>query len=341
VKVFTDDWKQRVIDRYKHLKDHNKPYIYFVAVDEQFQQLRLEIEESVAALPQSAQNGVVTRLRSPSNFTHTYHELVVGRLLRHLGYTVEYEVDIGGLTPDWYVHAKDEIPPFVLEVFTANVSDKRAAELRAVRTLWGWLREIPVTGVSIYVEITQSEIVCDDKRGKQIARSVRQWLEDNPPVGSRLEFDEFFFDVVHYNPKYTSLQIAGPGSAFMVNKEPVRINFKEKIHKYRRVLAGKNLPLVVGVVADFMTGVGFDSFLDLMYGSEAVNYAYNESTGEVRGARLARMGDGLFHREPALSAAAWVERNISGDWQMRGIHNQQAIHPLPISTFSINGTETA
>lgn len=276
---------------------------------------------------------MVTRLRSPSNFTHTYHELVVGRLLRQLGYTVEYEIDIGGLTPDWYVHAKGEIPPFVLEVFTANVSDKRAVELRAVRTLWGWLREIPVAGAVIYVEITQGEIMCDDKRGKKIARSVRRWLEDTPPVGSRLEFDEFFFDVVYYNPKYTSLQIAGPGSAFMVNKEPVRINFKEKIHKYRRVLADKNIPLVVGVVADFMTGVRFDSFLDLLFGSEAINYAYNESTGEVRDTRLARLNDGLFHREPAFSVATWVEKEFSGEWQMKSIHNPQATNPLPAKVF--------
>jgi hypothetical protein len=341
VRVFTDEWKQRAIDRYKHLKDHNKPYIYFVAVSDRFQQLRLEIEEGVAALPPPAQKGVITRLRSPSNFTHTYHELVVGRLLRQLGHAVEYEVDIGGLTPDWYVHAKDEIPSFVLEVFTANVSDKRAGEQRAVRTLWGWLQEIPVTGVAIYVHITQGEIMCDDKRGKKIARSVRQWLEEKPPVGSLLEFDEFSFEVIYYNPNYTSLQILGPGSAFMVNKEPVRINFKEKIHKYRKTLAERKLPLVVGVVADFMTGVSFDSFLDLMYGSEAVNYAYNESTGEVRGARLTRMSDGLFHREPALSAAAWVEREMSGEWRMKCIHNQQAIHPLPVSAFSAGETEGA
>lgn len=337
--VFTDEWKQKVIDRYKHLKDHNKPDIYFVAVSEQNEQLRLEIEESVAALPPSAQKGVVTRLRSPSNFTHTYHELVVGRLLRQLGYAVEYEVNVGGRTPDWYVNARGEIPAFVLEVFTANVSDERAAEMRAVKTLWGWLREIPITGVAIYVEITERKITCDDKRGKRIARAVRQWLKNTPPIGSRLDFDEFTFEVIYYNPSYTSLQIAGPGSGFMVNKEPVRINFREKIRKYRRILADKNLPLVVGVVADFMTGVRFDSFLEVMYGSEAINYAHNEATGEVRGARLARMTDGLFHREPALSAAVWVERDVSGVWKMRAIHNQQAAHPLPITTFGIDGAQ--
>ena len=65
----------------------------------------------------------------------------------------------------------------------------------------------------------------------------------------------------------------------MVNKEPVCINFKEKIHKYRRVLRDKNIPLVVGVVADFMTGVSFDSFVDLLFGSEAINYLYNEASG--------------------------------------------------------------
>jgi hypothetical protein len=123
------------------------------------------------------------------------------------------------------------------------------------------------------------------------------------------------------------------------NKEPVRINFREKIRKYRRLLANKNLPLVVGVVADFMRGVRFDSFLEVMCGSEAVNYAYNEATGEVREARLTRMNDGVFHREPALSAAVWVERDVSGVWKMRAIHNQQAAHPLPANAFGVDVTE--
>jgi hypothetical protein len=341
MKVFTDEWKQQISERYKHLREHKKPFIYFVATNDHFQQMRLEIEESFAALHPSAQNIVITKLRSPKNFTHTYHELVAGKLLRHLGYTAEYEVDIGGLTPDWYAHARGDIPAFVLEVFTANVSNKRAAELRAVKNLWGWLQEIPVVGVALYIEINQIEVKCDDKRGKELARTVQNWLNTKPPVNSRLDYDDFSFEVFHYNPSYTSLQLAGPGSSFMVNKEPVRINFKEKIHKYRKVLAEKNFPLVVGVVADFMTGVSFDSFLDLLFGSEAINYSCNELTEEVRGSRLTRLSDGLFHREPALSAAAWVEKGLSGEWQIKCIHNPQAILPLPISAFTSINTDDA
>lgn len=336
MKVFTDEWKQTMIQRYERLPKHNRPYLYFVATREELRPLREEIEEGVAALSPAAQVSVISKLRSPKNFIHTSHELTVGRLLRRLGYEVEYERSIGGFTPDWYVHPRREIPAFVFEVFTAEVSEKRRAELRASNTLWGWLREIPVTGVALHVTSHQTEMKCDDKRGKEIARHVRRWLSDgNPPVGSRLDFDDFSFEVINYNPDYTSLQLLGPGGSFMVNKEPVRINFKEKIRKYREVLRVHGLALVIGVIADFMTGVSFDSFIDLLWGSEAVNYLYNESTGVVKDQRLVRLKDGLFHREPALSAAAWVSREGTGEWQIRVIHNPHCVLPLPATTFPI------
>lgn len=71
--------------------------------------------------------------------------------------------------------------------------------MRAVKALWGCLREIPVTGVAIYVEVIQGQITCNDKYGKRIARVVQGWLENKPPVGARLNFEEFTFDVVYYN----------------------------------------------------------------------------------------------------------------------------------------------
>ena len=65
MKVFTDEWKRRVTERYKRLPDHKKPDIYFVATGEQFEQLRLELERGVAALSPAAQNSVIAKLRSP------------------------------------------------------------------------------------------------------------------------------------------------------------------------------------------------------------------------------------------------------------------------------------
>jgi hypothetical protein len=71
--------------------------------------------------------------------------------------------------------------------------------MRAVKALWGCLREIPVTGVAIYGEVIQRKITCNDKCRKRIARVVQGWLENKPPAGARLNFEEFTFDVVYYN----------------------------------------------------------------------------------------------------------------------------------------------
>jgi hypothetical protein len=90
-KVFTDEHIQDIERRYGHKPDYEKPEIYFMAVSDKYQYLRDEIEAMVAVLSQDKQEKVIPRLQATENFIQTYDELVVGSLLRKLGYKVEYD----------------------------------------------------------------------------------------------------------------------------------------------------------------------------------------------------------------------------------------------------------
>jgi len=328
MQVFTDEWVAQLKERYGTRPAYQKPRNYFLAVEDYNQGIRLRIEEWVAALPAPVHHNLIQRLRSPKNFIHTYHELVVGDLLRRKGFDLEYEKEKDGLTPDWFVRAKGGIPAFVLEVFTSDLSLNRSSEQKQIRQLRSRLEEIPV-GVALHVRSERLNVSVDDRRCKDISDRVRRWLMENEPSeGAQLELDEFTFHVARVNKQYPNVQPIGPSTAFAVNRESLRKNLHAKIKKYRKVVKDRALPLVIGVIADFGTGLTLDDLETELQG-RIVDNIITDSTGMVVGREINKMDDGLFTMEPFLSAVVWVERVASEAWVMKAIHNTSAMNALP------------
>jgi hypothetical protein len=334
MKVFTEEWVAQLEKRYGRLPEYQRPVIYTVATGDHNQPVRLKIEDWLVdlALQPAVERELIRRLRSPEHFIHTYHELIFADILQRRGFALEYEKQMDGLTPDWFVGAKSEIPAFILEVFTANISDTRNSERHQISQLRSRLQEIQV-GVALDIHSEKLIVELDNRRSRGIATKVRNWLVNMPPVGAQLEVDEFTFEIVHYNSNYNSVQPIGPVSTFMVNSQPVRINFQEKISKYRKVATENRLPLVVGVIADFYTGIGFDDLEIIVLGRTTEEILYDEETGKAIGREITRTKDGLFAKEAALSAVIWAERLSADQTSVRAIHNPTATNPLPEGTF--------
>ena len=50
--VFTDEWVQQVRSRYEKQPHHQRPIAYHVAIDDEYEAMRAEIEKQIADLPQ-------------------------------------------------------------------------------------------------------------------------------------------------------------------------------------------------------------------------------------------------------------------------------------------------
>ena len=313
--VFTKEWVKQIHDRYNHRPEGSRPFLYSVATDNECKPLRAEIEKFVANLPQSTQGKVISRLRSPYSFIQTYHELVVGDLLIRRDYDIEYEKTIKGLTPDWYVQPKDQIPSFIVEVFTDNISNARASKLRQVDDLHRRLNQIPI-GVA-NDEDYEKKLILNQKLNKNIAKKVALWLTNGkPPAGAELSIEGTIFKVLHYNNQYSTLQFAGPPEAFWVNPTPLKENLEKKIKRYKDI----NIPLVICVFADFRTGYRFDDIQDVLLGE-----------------RKTVTTKGLFDKYHILSATIWMDlMDIkTSKWEMKMLNNPNALLPLPSATFGI------
>ena len=92
---------------------------------------------------------------------------------------------------------------------------------------------------------------------------------------------------------------------FWVDPDPLRESVKDKASKYRELVHSTELPLVVCVIADFMTARGLDEVQEAVLGKEQCRLECSQ--GEFQ-QEYYRGNDGLFAKYPTLSAVtlgAW------------------------------------
>lgn len=335
--VFTEEWVHLIANRYKQVPLHSRSDLYFVATSDEYRELRNEIEGLVCNLPQTFRKGVISKLRDPKNFSQTYHELVAGNLFLRLGYQIDYEQTINGLTPDWYVYSNNnDTKPFFAEVLTDNISDIKKSEQGQIRDLRSRLRQIPV-GVALYISYDYGaveKVVMDQKTNKKTATDVKNWLTKNkPPIGERLYLNGLILEIIHYNLAYSSVQYIGPTKSSWVNPEPLSENIKKKIKKYKTIIIGKGVPFVVCIFTDKATGFDLSILEDVLLGQRQTNVIFEEKTGIIVSQDTSRRANGLFNNKKSpLSAAIWIYKK-DNEWKYEVLSNDNALNPLPINSI--------
>ncbi|MGH7799271.1 MAG: hypothetical protein ACREOW_01405 [Thermodesulfobacteriota bacterium] len=330
--VFTEEWIQQLQNRYERRERFRRPLIYSVATNVAFQSMRAEVETWVADLPQALQRELIQRLRSSKNFRHTYHELAVGSLLKKAGFRAEYGKNLSGQTPDWYVQAKGNIPPFIVEVFTSNVSEAQMLEETQINELRGGLHQMPFD-VGLRISFNSQAVELDQRRNKVIAHEIKLWLtRDNPAVGDEICLNDLTIEVVCCGQGFLSVQLMGFSRGFWVNPEPLRKNLVTKVNKYKKLISATRIPLIIGVVADFFTGLGSDDLENVLFGQKVFD-VFNKFTGEVVSQTVSRKNDGLFVERPLLSAAIWGWKSYSDEWKMKAFINTVAQNPFSPNVF--------
>ncbi len=338
--VFTDEWINEIRHQYRQHQDYERPRLYFVATDPRFQLLRDRVEAWVAVLPRAVHHDLARRFRTEDSFTETYNTLAVGAALRDYGFEPEYERPFGTLTPDWYVPPREDIPAFIMEVFSDTLSPEQRQNHRRVTWLLHCLEQIPLN-VLLHVEADETQPLPEPQLGRKIATQVQHWLMNGrPTVGASLQLNGLTITLDKWWEGLPHAVCIGPGAAFWVDKESLRRKIKSKLRKYGLVALEHRLALVIAAVLDPFTGLGVDSFLDVMLGQEIVNVSYDRISGDVVSHQWGRKVDGVMRvasRQAALSVGMMVEVEADGRCLIRALHNPAATYPLPGETF-LNAT---
>jgi hypothetical protein len=318
--VFTAEWIQTAEKRYGNRPRSLKSWPYLIATDGEFSSIRQQIEDWVADLSEAARKKIIPNLRSSDNFWHACHELAVGSFLKELGLQIEFEKQFGEQTPDWFVCSKDGLRPFIVEVFTVNVSESTDFENNQLDDLTRRLGEIPLDfAVKISCEDNSAIRQLDSKRSKKIAEAVRVWLQTFNGL-SELSFsmNGFTFEIIHRDRGYPTVQYASPTKSIYAAWTPLREKIEGKIHKYKNLVLSNKFPLVVAVAPGLGTNYSNFEMKNILLGGVFV-----ESPSS----------DGLFAKEPLLSGALFVSRESMAKWKINHYPNSKATFPLPENIF--------
>jgi len=284
--------------------------------------MRESIEAWVADQPEDSRTKLIDNFQSPKEkdrFLHTYHELVVGNLLKASGLETEYEKKINGKTPDWYVSIKDLPQCFIVDVFTKNISDSKVRWDMWRADLNERLRLIPLK-VCIELSSTQRADPPASDENEEIASRIKTWLElKKPKFGDRLQLEDFFFEVTYCDSPFRGVWLEGYNDFSYANPIPIKQNILRKIECYTNLVKSKNLSLVVAVVPGSGLLEDIEELKTAIYGKDKM--------------------DGLFVCQPLLSGVIWVSRKSMAEWKMEHRLNPQAQYPLPAKVFGNNSLE--
>jgi hypothetical protein len=332
--VFTDEWIQQVREENERPGISFKPFVYPLATRDEYKTMREKIETWISSLPQPSQEALIPKLRLLENIDGALDELIIGYFMIMQGYQVEYEKAFSNLTPDWYVKTNIDVPNFVIELFSKDISKAKESQLKQVGELTKRLQQIQCP-IVLNMQIKNESIILNQKINKEIAYKVEQWLvQHNPHNDEYFELHGISFIVGSHDNELEHLLVLGPFLSDMVNPIPLRVKIEQKIRRYKEIILSEKLPFVIGASADFLTALGIDDLTDVLYGTCVLHVRYNKATKEILERRNGRKNNGLFAEKPLLSAVIWLVNYDFDKWKISIFHNPNARYPLPESTFN-------
>jgi len=332
--VFTEEWIQDLHRRYDQQPIYQRPFVYFLATLDVWEDRRLQIEQWVANVPPANQKSIISRLRNDVNHAEAYNELAIGESLRVLGYELQYEPRIGDQTPDYLVKGRDKVPDFIVEAVSVRASKEQQENTRRSSWVMYAIHKIPINAKLEIHRLANNEY----PKGREVeamAKTVRKWLEDsNTKVNDQIEVSGLRFELLGYQENAPHTLCIGPYESFVVSHESLRRNIRNKLSKYAPVVMHEQMPFVVAVVADFHTGLGVDNMIDVLIGREVIRM-YTDEQGNIW-SEPDRKQDGVFVKasnKTALTPGLLVTTHRDGTFGHDAIFNPVAAYPLPAETF--------
>src|SRR5438094_596793 len=123
--------------RYAGRPEWDWPDLLWVSTSPERAPQRAWMADALAAIAEPGRTKLRHHLQTESRFLDAYHELAVMAILRDARAPADYEVDLGGKTPDLFVPPGLIGPPLLVEVCTKN----RSAEMKAATRRWSVLRK--------------------------------------------------------------------------------------------------------------------------------------------------------------------------------------------------------
>jgi hypothetical protein len=320
---FDERWIHQLEKQYGSKHPWERPSMYRIAIDDGLAPARQLINDFFEHCPQEMQHRLLPRVRSDSLFWDTYHEIVVGDMLRRSGKAPEYEHLLApGLSPDWYVSSDGHVPGCYIEVFSYNLPPMKDTPFLVelafrVSTIpvCSWITVAPSTGP----QINQTR-----ETAKQDSLLIQRWLTKGDwEQGQSRATEAFVFRLERLFGRPGHVTVTRKSIASFINSRRLRSEIQAKAHKYGEACWTAGCALLIAIFPNPFFGPDLEDAEVIALGRAM---GYGTDAQHVSPTTL-RDRSGLFTPDGPLSGLVWLTQQ-GGDWSSRILLNGQAhIHP--------------
>ena len=224
-------------------------------------------------------NNFINRLKSrKSQLKDTFHEFVVGKYFRDIGYNITYEPEINVQHPDWYIKLKESVA--LIEVFTLNNYEDYENEEIIKIILFNKINQLPYN-VDLQINLSnfnyKNIFDSDDPliAINDIASDINFWLKENYKDKINDTYESKYGIIVssYYNKYNNGIVIkntktigGGIHSFRFFRKIEGNENEKGKYDKYKDLVNKLQIPYIICCVSDSFHRLNMESFSELVLG---------------------------------------------------------------------------
>ena len=301
--------------KHGHRSLATRPLTYDIAVGDEFARRRAWYSEQLDRLPVPVARRFEKKLWQPQHIWPLTFELATGAWLRDAGHEIAYEVEFGGLTPDWTVLGPDGLPAAFVEVHTNEPRREVYGRGGAWTGLVHRIAAIPAPYVLTLAAGRGTTAPPDAGTAKRIAHDLRAELLRMRPRAA-ISTNGYTFHLMA-DPR-TGALLKAPGTlrarfeppseiAGVVNAHRLGAAVDAKVKKYAALAAACRVPLIVAAGAHPFTGVELLDVDDLLAGAPTVTvqFNYGDTTIGEKDMRFDRPD--RWAMPPQLSALLWID----------------------------------
>lgn len=275
--------------RYGHRSPEQRELTYDIAVDDEHEPWRRWLDGQLALLPEHDADTLAGKLWVDKDFWTVNFELAVGEWLREQGFSVAYEREWDGVTPDWTIVSDTGQPMGFVEIHTHNPTADTYAQMKAWHALVERIKAIPVAVVLQLAPTSEPLPPPDAGTAKRIARELRTALLEASGQ-ARFTTCGYTFLVMGDRSRGGRQMVSplGMHAAFeppsslagSVSAYPLLERVWDKVRKYRALAARCQVPLSVAVGAHRFTGVELRHLDEALAGAEAPIFNFQLGAGD-------------------------------------------------------------
>ena len=310
--MFDDAWRSRLLEQFAGHLAADRPECWELATAHERKAQRDWVNAALERLPEHGRNRIFEHLLENKRFIQSYNELAVAAILIDAGYSVTYELNLYGQTPDLAVHSTAGRLLAIVEV--ANRLLPAAVDSQATR--WEKLRSrvqrIPVPMLIRVVKKDGTAEGPDDGISKKIAHELRAWMTSAEFThGVAGDYAGFYWIAAERLPG-THADLLVPREEIWANSDALVPTITEKVDAYAALCTRLDVPLIVVVAADPRHSIGSGLVQGAVEGKLTLTVNLNLlKVGPSSSGPLKMHATDAPHRwDPALSGVGWLQTGI-------------------------------